>query len=109
MFAMISLSSTSIYRHHQVTEALIKGESLAEEQPASLCHSTQPWEMAAAAGGRKSTPVACSCSKCLPSFPVEIRDMGRRRDIFGNVSLQNFLLTRLPQLQKVKGKKNSWK
>ncbi|XP_065442037.1 importin subunit alpha-5 isoform X2 [Chrysemys picta bellii] len=34
----LSLSSTSIYRHHyHATEALIKGESLAEGQPASLC------------------------------------------------------------------------
>jgi hypothetical protein len=28
----------------------------------------------------------------LPSFPVEIKYMGRRRDIFGNVTLFSFLL-----------------
>lgn len=31
--------------------------------------------------------------------------MGRRKDIFGNVSLQSIFFTRLPQLQNVKEKK----
>lgn len=44
------------------------------------------------------------CLRLRP-FPVEIEDMGRRKDIFGNVSLQSVFFTRLPQLQNVKGKK----
>lgn len=47
-------------------------------------------------------PLVCLC---LRPFPVEIEDMGRRKDIFGNVSLQSAFFTRLPQLQNVKGKK----
>lgn len=42
---------------------------------------------------------------CLRPFPVETEDMGRRKDIFGNVSPQSVFFTRLPQLQNVKGKK----
>lgn len=47
-------------------------------------------------------PLVCLC---LRPFPVEIEDMGRRKDIFGNVSLQSVFFTRLPQLQNVKEKK----
>lgn len=47
-------------------------------------------------------PLGCLC---LRPFPVETEDMGRRKDIFGNVSLQSVFFTRLPQLQNVKGKK----
>lgn len=47
-------------------------------------------------------PLGCLC---LRPFPVETEDMGRRKDIFGNVSLQSAFFTRLPQLQNVKGKK----
>lgn len=46
------------------------------------------------------------CLRLCP-FPVETEDMGRRKDIFGNVSLQSVFFTRLPQLQNVKGKKKN--
>jgi len=52
-----------------------------------------------------ASPLLSLVCLCLRPFPVEIGDMGRRKDIFGNVSLQSIFFTRLPQLQNVKEKK----